>query len=412
MHQQQLIPHLFRTEFHRITAVLCKRFGLDIVEMAEDIASETFLAAQESWPYKGIPENPAAWLYSVARHKAINYLRRNQLFDSKIAPHLASTSMLHDEPQIDWSATNIKDSQLGMMFAVCDPVIPPESQLALSLRLLCGFGIDEIATAFLTNKETINKRLARAKEKLRINRVKLRSPGSTMIDQRLPVVLTCLYLLFNEGYYSESNEETVRTDLCAEAMRLCSLLLQNEGTNLPSVNALYALMCFQASRLQARIGGPGEAVLYHDQDEGNWDPVLISRGGYHLHEASKGDQLTTYHLEASIAYWHTNKDDNSRKWENILQLFDLLLQIRYSPVAALNRIYAVSKVKGTAVAIAQVEELALNNNQFYHALLGALYKKVNTAKSRLHFEQALALVKTSSDKNILRQHIQELERLN
>src|SRR5688572_11670284 len=301
MQEHELIPHLFRTEFHRITAVLCKRFGFEIVEMAEDIASETFLAAQESWPYKGIPENPTAWLYSVARHKALNSLRRNQLFASKIAAHLASTSVLQEEPQIDWSATNIKDSQLCMMFAICDPVIPPESQLALSLRLLCGFGIDEIATAFLTNKETINKRLARAKEKLRTNRVQLELPDSTRIDERLPVVLTCLYLLFNEGYYSESNEETVRTDLCAEAMRLCSLLLQNEETNLPAVNALYALMCFQASRLHARMGGPGQAVLYHDQDEGSWDPVLISRGSYHLHDASKGDQLTTYHLEAGIA---------------------------------------------------------------------------------------------------------------
>ena len=409
MQKQELIPHLFRTEFHRITAVLCKRFGIDIVELAEDVASETFLAAQETWPFKGIPENPAAWLYRVAHHKALNCLRRNQLFHSKVAPRVASYSVLQEEPGINWSLTNIQDSQLCMMFAICDPGIPPASQVALALRLLCGFGIDEIATAFLTRKETINKRLVRAKEKLRTTHVKLELPDSTVIDKRLEVVLTCLYLLFNEGYYSESQEEIVRTDLCAEAMRLCSLLLQNEETNLPSVNALYALMCFQGSRLQARIEGPVQAVLYHEQDEGNWDPVLISRGSYHLHQASKGEQLTPYHLEAGIAYWHTIKEDTLGKWENILQLFDHLLHIRYSAVAALNRIYALAKVKGAAAAIAEAENLALNNNQFYHALLGELNKKTDPAKSRLHFEQALVLAKTSGDKNTLRHHLERLD---
>lgn len=241
MQQQDLIPGLFRTEFQKIVAVLCRSFGMENMEAAEDIAGETFLAAMETWPYKGIPENPAAWLYTVAKNKARNYLRRRQLFTGKIASRLQQAEQINEPAEIDLSARNITDSQLQMLFAICHPAIAAEAQIALSLRILCGFGIEEIADAFLTNKETINKRLQRAKEKLRAEKVAVEFPAEKEIDQRLATVLTTLYLLFNEGYYSESHEAVLRPDLCLEAMRLTYLLLENKSTNQPAVNALLAL---------------------------------------------------------------------------------------------------------------------------------------------------------------------------
>src|SRR5690242_19253910 len=247
MSEQQLIPHLFRTEFSKITSVLCKLFGIEHIEIAEDIASDTFLSAVETWSYKGLPQNPTAWLYTVAKNKAKNYLHHNNIFIQKIAPQIKHTSTDLYENEIDLSEENITDSQLQMLFALCHPSIPVEAQTGLSLRILCGFGIEEIATAFLTNKETINKRLFRAREKLRQERVPIEWPSDEEIDDRLDAVLTTLYLLFNEGYYSESQENVLREELCFEAMRLTDMLLQNERTNLPKVNALLALMCFHAS---------------------------------------------------------------------------------------------------------------------------------------------------------------------
>jgi len=292
-----------------------------------------------------------------------------------------------------------------MLFAICHPAISAEAQISLALRVLCGFGIDEIATALLSNKEVINKRLFRAKEKLRIEKVKIEFPGEAEINQRLENVLTTLYLLFNEGYYSESQDAVLRDDLCTEAMRLTHSLIENESTNLPTVNALYALMCFHASRFKARQNANGEMVLYEDQDETRWDQELISKGGYHLSRAASGNTLSKYHLEASIAYWHTIKEDTKEKWESILQLFDQLLQIEYSPIVALNRAYALSKTKGKQEAIDEVEKLKLENNHFYFTLLGELYMDIDHSKAKINFQKAFSLALTQTDKRTIQKRI-------
>jgi RNA polymerase sigma factor (sigma-70 family) len=405
--QQELIPHLFRTESRKITAVLCKFLGIEHISIAEDIASETFLAALETWSYKGIPENPTAWLYTVAKNKAKNHISRNQLFE-KIAQQVKQTTNDNQEIEIDMSEKNITDSQLQMLFAISHPSIPVEAQVGLSLRILCGFGIDEIATAFLTNKETINKRLFRAREKLREEKVTIEFPGPTEIDKRLETVLTTLYLLFNEGYYSESQDAILREDLCFEAMRLTQLLIENEQTNQPAVNALMALMCFHASRFEARKNSNGEIVLYQDQDETKWNQELIAKGAYYLHQGSHGSFVSKYHLEASIAYHHTIKADTKEKWENILQLYNRLLQREYSPVAALNRTYALSKANGREAAIIEAEKLKLENNPFYFTLLGELYTGIDDKKAKVHYEKAFALAKTLTDKTVIRQKIERL----
>ena len=405
MAQQELIPHLFRTEFRKIAAVLCKHFGIAHIEVAEDIASETFLAALETWSYKGIPENPTAWLYTVAKNKAKNQIHRNHIFSEKIAGELKNALPGNEEHEIDLSEKNITDSQLQMLFAICHPSIPAEAQIGLSLRILCGFGIEEIANAFLTNKETINKRLFRAREKLRLEKVQIEFPGEAEINKRLDAVMPTLYLLFNEGYYSESQDSILREDLCLEAMRLVYLLIENEQTNQPVVNALFSLMCFHASRFGARKNENGEIILYEDQDETLWNQELITKGIFYLHQSSQGNKLSAYHLEANIAYWHTIKADTTEKWENILQLYNRLLQIQYSPIAALNRTYALSKANGKQEAISEAEKLNLAGNHFYFTLLGELYTGIDNKKAKQNFQKAFTLARTHADKQVIQKKI-------
>lgn len=405
---QTLIPHLFRTSFGKITAVLSRHFGIEHLKVAEDIASESFLAALDSWPYKGIPENPVGWLYQVAKNKAINYLQRQQMVKRKLQMYsaAAATQDLPDEP--DLSEANIRDSQLQMLFTLCQPSIPVEAQVGLSLRILCGFGIDEIASALLSNKETINKRLYRAREKLRQENFVIGLPSEAAIEKRLETVLATLYLLFSEGYYSETNDEQLREELCAEAMRLNSLLLQNPSSNTRAANALYALMCFQASRFGARRAGREQFILYANQDAALWNKDLIAMGALHLHRASTGNEITHYHLEAGIAYWHTIKEDTREKWEQILLLYDALLLIAHTPIAALNRVYALAKLQGAVAGIAAAEALQLKNNHYYFTLLGELYTGIDRLKARSQFQMALSLAKTRIDRQLIMKKLTEL----
>lgn len=405
---EELIPHLFRTEYRKLTAVLTKIFGLEHIEIAEDISSDTFLLASETWGIKGLPENPVAWLYTVAKNKAKDYLKRNTLFEQKIMPYIQNSTSEIQQFDIDLSEQNITDCQLQMMFAICHPSISSEAQISLSLRVLCGFGIDEIATAFLTSKEVINKRLFRAKEKLREEQVKIEFPNPSAIEDRLEVVLRTLYLLFNEGYYSSGKDVTLRKDVCLEAMRLTNLLLENKSTNKPAVNALISLMCFHASRFEARVNINGETILYQDQNENLWNTELILQGQYFLNHASVGNKLSKYHLEAGIAYWHTLKQDTEEKWESILQLYNKLLQLEYSPMAALNRTYALSKANGKKEAIIEAEKLNLSNNHLYHALLGNLYTGIDNNIARSHFHTALKLTKSKADKTVIARNISDL----
>lgn len=406
--QQELIPHLFRTEYSKIVSVLSKIFGFAQIEIAEDIASDTFLTATETWGLKGLPKNPTAWLYNVAKNKAKNYLQRDSLFHNQIASDIKNQIKHIEETEIDLSDRNINDSQLQMMFAICHPSISKEAQIGLSLRILCGFGIEEIADAFLSNKETINKRLFRAKEKLRIEKVIIEIPNQIEIEERLDAVLTTLYLLFSEGYYSTSQNITLRKRLCLEAVRLCNMLVENNSTNIPTVNALLSLMCFHASRFEARINNNGEIILYEEQDTKLWNTELINKGQYFLSCAANGNKISKYHLEAAIAYWHTNKIDTNEKWGNVLQLYNQLLQMEYSPIAALNRTYALSKANGKAEAIIEAEKLNLSDNHFYFTLLGELYKGIDNKKAKENFETALSLVKTQTEKQTIQKKLRTL----
>ncbi|MCI0617174.1 RNA polymerase subunit sigma, partial [bacterium] len=397
---------LFQQEFSKMVAVISKLFGLQYLGIAEDIVSETFLTAAESWGVNGIPENPTAWLYAVAKQKALYQFRRNKIYEQKVLPELVSRQIEVEE--LDFSPQNIKDSQLQMMFAVCNPAIASEAQIGLALRILCGFGIDEIAEAFFSSKDTINKRLFRAKEKLRTENVKMELPPEPEIANRLDNVLHIIYLLFSEGYYSKTQNEILRKEFCFEAMRLALMLTGYERTNTPKTNALIALMCFHASRFDARKTTEDSMVLYEQQDEQLWDQELINRGTHYLYLSAQGNELSSYHLEARIAYWHCIKEDSDEKWEEILQLYDQLLLINPSPSVSLNRVFALYKVKGPQSALTEARKLNLESNHFYFVLLGELYKNIDDQKARLNFQRAYSLAKTETEKQGIQLKIDRL----
>ena len=409
MHQESL-KFLFKQEFSKMVAVISKLFGLQHIEIAEDIVSETFLQAAETWDTKGIPVNPTAWLYAVAKQKTLYHFRRNKIFEKKIVPELKTTQENELEiDALDFSQQHIKDSQLQMIFAICNPAIASEAQIGLALRILCGFGIDEIAEAFLTNKETINKRLFRAKEKLRTEKIQMEMPPENKIPERLDNALHIIYLLFNEGYYSKTKNQILQKELCVEAMRLAIMLTEYEKTNLPKTNALIALMCFHASRFDARQTSEDSIVLYDDQDKNLWDESLINQGMHFLDLSAEGNEISSYHLEARIAYWHSLKEDSQEKWDEILQLYNQLLLINYSPVVALNRTYALFKANGSQEALKEAEKLKLETSHFYFALLGELYKNLDKEKARNNFQKAYDLARTQSEKKVIQNKIEELK---
>nr|WP_198160622.1 sigma-70 family RNA polymerase sigma factor [Pedobacter panaciterrae] len=402
----RLLSDLYRQEHLKMIAVLCSCFGLKHIEVAEDIIGETFLKASENWATASVPEIPAAWLYTVAKNKAKDYLKRNTIFETIIAGDIKPEE---GEPEWDFelSSKQIEDSQLAMIFAVCDPSNSKEGQVCLALQVLCGFSVEEIANAFLSKVETIKKRLLRARSKLRESHFQIQVLSEFDIKFRQDSVLKTLYLLFNEGYFSRTSNQLIRNELCAEAIRLTLILTENLLTDTIETKALLALMCYQSSRLEARTNDRGEALLFEEQDQNLWNKDLIEKGNYYLVQAFQGDQVSKYHLEAGIAYWHTNKTAKD-KWQHILNLYNQLVLTEYSPITALNRAFAIAKVYGYEKAILETEKLKLDDNDQYHKLLGYLYETIETDKAIDHYSTAVQLTKSKTAKQILLKKIAEL----
>jgi RNA polymerase sigma-70 factor (ECF subfamily) len=377
------------------------------MELAEDIASETFLKAMETWGSRGLPANPTAWLYTVARNKAKDHFKHTAVFESKIKDAIRPDATGSEE-DFEFTDQNIADSQLAMIFAVCNPCNAAESQISLALQILCGFSVEEIANAFLTQVETIKKRLQRARANLADDKLLLRTLSEAEITQRLDAVLKTLYLLFNEGYFSKTNNQLIRKDLCSEAIRLALLLTGNAITSTPKANALLALMCFQSSRLDARTNDKGEVILFDQQDRNLWDKTLIEKGNTYLVNACRGNEISRYHLEAAIAYWHTTADEQN-KWPHILELYNQLIIAEYSPITALNRTFALAKVQGHAVAIAEAEKLNLTESNLYHSLLGYLYADTDVKRAIEYYSRALELTKSPAQKQNLEAELERLE---
>ncbi|GAB3639963.1 RNA polymerase sigma factor [Spirosoma arcticum] len=408
-----LVNHLFRHEAGRMASVLTCMLGFDRLDLAEDIVHDAMVQALQSWPFQGIPDNPQAWLYRVAKNKALDVVRRENRFRqiSSDADYLHQQEATDAMNQSLFFDEDITDSQLRMLFAICHPAIAPESQMAMCLKILCGLSVREIAGAFLTSEETITKRLYRAKEKIRQDGILLEVPGGPHLFSRLDGVLKSIYLLFNEGYNSLHPDTLIRRDLCEEAIRLALLLTQTPRTQAPAVDALLALMCFQSARFDARIDESGAIVLLADQDRSRWNPDLIQKGHDYLNRSAGGDALSEYHLEAGIARLHCLAPTHAATdWPTVLLYYDLLLAQKSSAVVALHRAVALAEVDGPLTAIVAVTNLpGLDKNHYYHAILGDLYERNHQPDSaRQHYEQAWHLTPSTAEKKLLNRKLERL----
>ena len=397
MYQGQ-VSELFKSEYSNLVAVLCQFYGIENIQLVEDLVSDAFVQAMKVWSHKGIPDNPKAWLRKVAINKYKDQFRRNKLFENSVKPQYQQFEDEIDKGVI--SEELIADSQLKMMFVLCHSDLNIESQLCLALRILCGFNIEEVASALLTNKETINKRLYRAKDKLKQYRDSWDQLLKSDYVERIDSVLRIIYLIFNEGYYSSNNDEGIREEMCWEAMRLALFISDQPFLTDNSCNALIALMCFHASRFESRLDSEGHYILYEDQDRSRWNTALIQKGNQYLAKASKSTQASKYHFEAAIAYWHTT--DEEHKWENILQLYNKLLMIEYSPIIAMNRTYALARANSVTEAITQAKKLKLTDNHHYHCLLAELYRMNSNYELQLSaLKTAYGLAKTDTEKQLI-----------
>ncbi|MEO7992183.1 MAG: sigma-70 family RNA polymerase sigma factor [Chryseolinea sp.] len=403
----QLVGHLFRHEAGRMAAVLTRLLGFQQLDLAQDIVQDSLLKAMNVWKYKGIPENPSAWLYTVAKRKAIDWLRQQKLHQNihtEIGLALQSEWTLSPTVNQLFLENEIEDSQLRMIFACCHPSIPYESQIALTLKTLCGLSISEIAQSFLTNEETITKRLYRAREKIREEKISLESPAPATLPGRLDAVLHTIYLLFNEGYNSSHPDQLIRTELCEEAIRLCLLLTRNTLTDLPKTRALLALMCFQASRGDSRLNNDGNIILLKDQDRSQWNRELIAKGKYYLELAAEGDTVTEYHLEAMIASCHADAMSfENTNWKIIYGLYTALLEIKNSPIVEMNKAIVLGYLDSFQSGLEALKKIkGLDQNHLFHSALGDFYFEVGNKKdARHHYHQAEQLTHSNTDKQLL-----------
>jgi RNA polymerase sigma factor (sigma-70 family) len=410
----QLVSHLFRHEAGKMTAVLTRLLGFGSFEVAQDIVQDTLLKAMSTWSFKGIPENPSAWLYTVAKRKAVDIIRQqrvHQHHEEAIAKALQSEWTLSPVVSQLFLENEIEDSQLRMMFACCHPAIPYESQLAFALKVLCGLSTSEIANAFLTSEDTVAKRIYRAREKIKEEKINLEVPLATELPDRLDTILHALYLLFNEGYNSSHPDKLIRNDLCEEAIRLCILLTRNIVTNTPSVNALLALMCYQASREDARIANDGAIILFKDQDRSRWNKALIDRGNYYLEVSADGDEISEYHLEAIIASCHAEAATfEETNWKKIYHFYTLLADIKQSPIVELNKAIVLGYAQSREAGLEALKKItALNDHYLYHAALADFHALLfQNTEAQQAYERALQLTSSGAEKELLKKKIQQL----
>ena len=414
----QLVDHLFRHESGKMISVLSRLLGLQNLETAQDIVQDTLLQAMNTWGFGNVPDNPPGWLYRVARNKAIDFLRREKKLQ-EISPHYAyllqSEWALSSTLNTLFLENEITDSQLRMIFACCHPAIAEESQVALTLKILCGLSVKEIAKAFLTTEETIHKRIYRAKEKIKQEKIEPDVPGNDKLHTRLDAVLKSLYLLFNEGYHSSHPDLLIREDLCEEALRLCLLLTQHPLTAFPRSKALLSLMCFQSSRLNARLDDKGNIILLKYQDRRKWSMPLIQKGFEYLDAAAESfvsgtpyGEASAYHLEAAIASLHAASPSfDKTDWKSIYHLYGMLYQLQPNPVIAMNKAIASGYAFNKQQALEELQQIkGLEQYHLYYASVGEIYfdlQETVTAKS--YFEKAFQLTNSQTEKQFLLQKI-------
>ncbi|MDB6133976.1 MAG: polymerase sigma factor [Verrucomicrobiales bacterium] len=414
-----LAGHLFRQESGKMVSVITGLFGLDRLQLAEDVVQEALVRALKVWPFYGIPKNPAAWLMLTAKNLALDFLRREKTFRGKQTQIIAD---LESRGPVDTGSDGgdgplfedeIQDRRLRLIFACCHPQIPPEARTALALKTLCGLSPAEIASAFLTTEAAIAKRLTRARQRIQEQGIPFEIPSGPDLPPRLDAVLQVLYLLFNEGYKASSGDSLLREELCHEAIRLVLLLTEHPATRLPRTHALLALMFLDAARLPARTDSGGQLLRLQEQDRSKWSRPLMMRGMQQLGLAAAGDELSGYHLQAGIAACHCLAPDfKSTDWQAILAHYDQWLRLDDSPVIALNRAVALAQIHGPQAGkdaiTAMPHREQLEGYYLLHAVLGEFEARLGgPAAAADHFRQALGLTESASERRFLTRRLHQ-----
>ena len=405
------VDHLFRHHAGQMVSVLCRIFGFDRLDLIEDAVQDALIAALRKWSFTGIPDNPTAWLTQAARNRVIDVLRR----DKRSEP-VDETFDLEDtaEHGSAYFAGEMSEDQLRMIFACCHPWIAPDSQVALTLKIVGGFSVAEIASAYLSNDEAVAKMLTRAKARLRTSGVSMEIPVGSDIAERLDAVLKVLYLIFNEGYGASAGNELLRMDLCFEAIRLVEILSRHPLTAIPTVHAAAALFLFQAARFPARTNHAGELVLLPDQDRTLWDKGLAARGLWHMRQSAQGNEVSTFHLEAEIAGIYTLAENyEATDWKRILDCYDMLREISFSRIVELNRAVVVGQIEGAEAAIATLDRLTnasdLGSYNLFHITRAHLLSRSGKpTPARYAYQQAMSLTKNESVRRFITQRLAEL----
>ncbi len=403
-----------------MVSYLTKIFGLNNLALAEDVVQDTLCRAMETWKFRGLPDNPSAWLMRAARNRAIDIIRREQRFRT-FTPDLTyfvklQESLLPDGEKLAFE-NEVKDDQLRMMFACCSPAISADVQVTLILKTLCGFGVDEIASALLVSADSVEKRLSRAKKVFQASGALEEVESIPELKSRLQAIYDSIYLLFNEGYNGSQSEMMVREDLCYEALRLALLLCDHPAGKSPKTYALVALMSFHAARLKGRTDAEGCLILLEAQDRTQWDQRLIGKGFEYLELSARDGEVSEYHIEAGIASLHcmaaTYEQTN---WREILKLYDLLFKVKPTPIVALNRAIAVGQAFGPEkglVALNSIEDFEkLKDYPFYPAALGEFHRLAGRNKEAGEcFEKALELARNRSETKFLERKLKIANRI-
>jgi RNA polymerase sigma factor (sigma-70 family) len=409
------LESLFRHESGRMIAVLTRIFGFHNLALAEDVVQDAFCHALEVWKFRGLPDDPAAWLMATAKNRAIDVLRRERtarVFAPELGRLAESEWTLVPAVEERFAPHALQDDLLRMMFSCCDPRLKEEAQVALILHILCGFSVGEVAGALVAGNAAVEKRIGRAKKVLEGAPGLFAIADARQVTARLPAVQRALYLLFNEGYHGASTAAVVRGELCREAIRLTGLLQQHPTGDTPATRALLALMYLHAARLPSRLDAHGDLLTLSDQDRSRWDRALLAAGERWLEQAAAGTELTDYHVEAAIAWVHGNAPSaGETDWRRIVALYDQLLALRPSPVVALNRAIAVAQLEGPERGLAEIGAIAgaekLVRYPFYPAALGELeLRRGRRTVASEHFERARSLARNASERRFFAQRLE------
>jgi RNA polymerase sigma-70 factor, ECF subfamily len=406
------VEEVYRSDWGRIVATLIRLLG--DFDLAEEYAQEAFAAALDQWPASGIPNSPRAWIIQTARHKAIDRLRRRTLFSEKIQPQLAR-DYTGSTPAKEYEASEIQDERLRLIFTCCHPALAPEAQIALTLRTLCGLETDEIARAFLVPTATMAQRLVRAKRKIRDARIPYMVPGTNDMAARLEAVLTVIYLVFNEGYLATRGGSLVRTDLCAEAIRLGRLIMTLMKPKPPAeATALVALMLLHDARRDARLDAAGELVVLEEQDRSRWNRKQIAEALLLVRDAPRG-MAGPFALQAALAAVHCKAArPEDTDWAEMVRLYDQLERVHPSPVVSLNRAVAVAMAEGPRAGLRAMDDLAATNDlddyHLLHAARADLHRRLGSLdEAAKSYVRALALVTNDSERRFLERRLREVQ---